>query len=111
MLEKALAMTTPAELPPGTRDSRNIKERKIDALARSSLSLPPLSCSEDEETARELVRLLSAGYRMKIREIGKRLYETGGEDRMKLLCYRVGHLGGLARTLEMAWDGIGPWRG
>ena len=78
-----------------------------------------------EEAARMLLEL----YRQKpggfladeeaaepVREIGERVNEAGGMDLMlethKVFAAKCDEIGpGLARNLEMAWDGIGEWRG
>ncbi|HGY92163.1 MAG TPA: hypothetical protein ENK43_13420 [Planctomycetes bacterium] len=49
--------------------------------------------------------------REQVRGIGRQISEEGGIEKMKLLCYRVRHLGGDDRWLEMVWTGIGEWMG
>jgi hypothetical protein len=82
-------------------------EKAADVEARTTLGDP-----EDESYANDLVRLLRAGDRERIREIGTHLNEHGGMERMVRVCLRVKHLGGDASSLERRhWPGIGEWQG
>lgn len=88
-------------------DYRPEWEKAAEVDARSTLSDP-----EDERYANELVSLLAARDRDRIRSIGKHLDEHGGIRRMVRVCLRVKHLGGDASALERRhWDGIGEWQG
>jgi hypothetical protein len=76
---------------------------------------------DNEEYARTLCELLTEfrsqaeeeKYRRgaEIARIGKELDKDGGFQRMRLVNLRVRALGGDARLLELAWDGIGQWLG
>jgi hypothetical protein len=65
----------------------------------------------DERIAQQLIIASHAKDRDKIKQIGEQLNESGGIDKMKLLCYRARHLGGDDRWIEMMWSGIGDWWG
>ena len=94
-------------------DLRSATERQIERQAQSKLSRE----EGDEKFARKLCVLLEQltgpgdAADKEIRKIGELLYSNGGEDRMKLVYYRVRAIGGAARTLERYWDGIGTWMG
>jgi hypothetical protein len=49
-----------------------------------------------------------------VKEIGRKLNEAGGKDLM-LRAHAIFSANapgpGLARNLEMVWDGVGSWRG
>ncbi len=79
----------------------------LDAYHRAMLPLD----EADEMLARELSRASHGKDREKVREIGRRLDDEGGIEKMKLVCYRVRHIGGDDRWLEMVWSGIGEWMG
>ena len=66
---------------------------------------------KNEAIAKELVIASHNTDKAKARTIGKQLNSSGGIDRMKLLCYRVRHLGGDDQWLEIIWSGIGKWEG
>jgi hypothetical protein len=66
---------------------------------------------EDEAIAEELVIASNQKDRDKTKKIGNQLNDSGGIDRMKLLCYRARNLGGDDRWIEMTWSGIGEWMG
>lgn len=47
-----------------------------------------------------------------VRKIGHQLYDLGGHDAMLVVHAEVANwLPHEGRALEMAWDGIGDWRG
>lgn len=49
--------------------------------------------------------------RAEIRTIGEQVFARAGKPGMIRLCHQVHTLGGNARLVEQAWDGIGDWRG
>jgi hypothetical protein len=90
-------------------------ERRDAVRAQRSLD------DNNEKYARTLCKLL-ADFRSQadgekyhrgaeVTRIGKELDQDGGFERMRLVCLRVKALGGDARLLESAWDGIGQWLG
>jgi hypothetical protein len=79
----------------------------LDAYERAKSKLE----ENDERIATELIVASHAKDRDKTRKIGEQLNESGGIDKMKLLCYRARHLGGDDRWIEMTWGGIGDWDG
>lgn len=42
--------------------------------------------------------------------IGRRLYELGGEELMRVVYYHVTGANPAASNLSLLWDGIGDWR-
>lgn len=82
-------------------------EKGIDIYQRSKSPLDP----HDEAIAKELAIASNMKDEGMTKKIGDRLNDSGGIDKMKLLCYRVRHLGGDDRWIEMKWSGIGDWLG
>ena len=92
-------------------DLRDDEELEIERKAKKPLR------GDDESLAKRLCNLLSQSKAYEdtpykeIRRIGEQLNSRGGLARMKMVCYRVGALGGKARLLESYWDNIGEWMG
>ena len=97
-------------------DLRSEKEKAFASRAASPLNI------EDEEIAQKLAqlsKLLEVQYSSdktayentvsEFRRIGKQLCANGGDERMKLIAYRVQALGGRLRNCEQYWDGICGW--
>ena len=82
-------------------------QKGIDAYERAKTPLK----EKNETIAKELVIASNNKDKAKARALGKQLNSGGGIERMKLICYRVRHLGGDDRWLEMIWSGIGKWMG
>lgn len=65
----------------------------------------------DEAIADKLVIASHEKDSEKVKKIGEQLNNSGGIEKMKLLCYRARHRGGDDRWIEMMWSGIGEWLG
>lgn len=91
----------------GMQSVSTFSQRGLDAYARAQMRLD----DKDEAIAEELIIASHKKDRERTKEIGKQLNESGGIERMKLLCYRARHLGGDDRWIEMMWSGIGDWQG
>lgn len=91
----------------GMQSTTVFSERGIDIYERSKSPLD----AKDETIAKELVIASNVKNEIRTKEIGNRLNDSGGIDKMKLLCYRARHLGGDDRWIEMKWSGIGDWLG
>ncbi|HKI47673.1 MAG TPA: hypothetical protein VKA08_20250 [Balneolales bacterium] len=91
----------------GIQSTSIFSEKGIDIYERSKSRLDP----DDEAIAKELAIASNRKDEGKTRKIGNRLNDSGGIDKMKLLCYRARHLGGDDRWIEMKWSGIGDWLG
>ena len=98
-------------------DLRSEKEKTIANHAMSPLQ------KENEEIAHKLAQLSrlsrvqydsdKSAYEKTVaefRRIGEQLCINGGDERMKLIAYRVQALGGKSRDCEMYWDGICGWQ-
>ncbi len=81
---------------------------RADEVERSPTPGLPRGC---EPTYDDLASDSLLAAREQVRGIGRQISEEGGIEKMKLLCYRVRHLGGDDRWLEMVWTGIGEWMG
>ena len=91
----------------GMQSTSVFSEKGIDIYERSKSPLGP----NDETIAEELVIASNRKDEGRTKKIGRQLNDSGGIDRMKLLCYRARHLGGDDRWIEMKWSGIGDWLG
>ncbi len=91
----------------GLQSTSTFAERGIVIYHRSKMRLN----DEDESIAKQLVMASHHKDEAKTKKIGEQLNDSGGIDRMKLLCYRAHHLGGDDRWIEMKWSGIGDWLG
>lgn len=91
----------------GMQSTTVFSEKGIDIYERSKSPLNP----GDETIAEELAIASNMKDESKTKKIGNQLNDSGGIDKMKLLCYRARHLGGDDRWIEMKWSGIGDWLG
>jgi hypothetical protein len=91
----------------GMQSTSVFSEKGIDIYERSKSPLDP----DDEAIAEKLAVASNMKDESKTKKIGTLLNDSGGIDRMKLLCYRARHLGGDDRWIEMKWSGIGDWLG
>lgn len=91
----------------GMQSASVSSQRGLDAYERAQSRLD----ERDEAIAKKLIIASHQKDREKTKEIGRQLNDSGGIERMKLLCYRARHLGGDDRWIEMMWSGIGEWQG
>lgn len=87
----------------GGRGSRRLRDATYDQLVAQLRDLSgQLDSWKDEQGEDELGRL-----RAQAQELGKELHVRGGKEMM----LRAHRDAGGTRSIEVSWDGIGPWRG
>jgi hypothetical protein len=86
-------------------DANSLRDKEDEAYAKQLLELFAEADEQFEKNRVEFKRIQLA-----LHQIGKTLYENGGDERMERVAFIVRALGGKIYDCEFFWDGIGSWK-